>query len=60
MNIKQSIQYCNRLTAWVTDSILSHDEAKKRASVIKYWVQVADVSIYLKAIKGTILLISYI
>ncbi|CAO3653766.1 unnamed protein product [Mucor hiemalis] len=42
MNIKQSIQYCNRLTAWVTQSILSHEEAKKRAIIIKYWAQVAD------------------
>ncbi|KAI9276236.1 ras guanine nucleotide exchange factor domain-containing protein [Sporodiniella umbellata] len=42
MNIKQSIQYCNRLTSWVTDSILSYDEPKKRASVIKYWVNVAE------------------
>jgi hypothetical protein len=46
MNIKQSIQYCNRLTAWVTDSVLSNDEPKKRAIIIKYWVQVAEVSIF--------------
>jgi len=44
MNIKQSIQYCNRLTAWVTESILLHEESKKRSVVVKYWVQVADVS----------------
>lgn len=43
VNIKQSIQYCNRLTSWVTESILFYEEAKKRAGVIKYWVQVADV-----------------
>ncbi|KAG0943536.1 hypothetical protein G6F57_009515 [Rhizopus arrhizus] len=42
VNIKQSIQYCNRLTSWVTESILFYEEAKKRAGVIKYWVQVAD------------------
>lgn len=47
VNIKQSIKYCNRLTAWVSHSILSYDEAKKRATVIKYWAQVADVSFYL-------------
>lgn len=46
MNIKKSIQYCNRLTAWVTDSILSYDEAKKRTIVIKYWVQVANVGTF--------------
>ncbi|KAG1148339.1 hypothetical protein G6F37_004035 [Rhizopus arrhizus] len=42
VNIKKSIKYCNRLTAWVTESILSHEEPKKRATIIKHWVQVAD------------------
>jgi hypothetical protein len=42
-NIKASIHYCNRLTSWVTDSILAHDEAKRRAAVVKFWVHVADV-----------------
>ncbi|KAG1439472.1 hypothetical protein G6F56_012285 [Rhizopus delemar] len=42
VNIKQSIRYCNRLTSWVTESILAHDEPKKRATVIKYWVHVAE------------------
>ncbi|KAI9032844.1 ras guanine nucleotide exchange factor domain-containing protein [Phycomyces nitens] len=42
VNVKQSIDYCNRLTCWVTDSILSHEEAKKRAVFIKHWTQVAD------------------
>ncbi|KAI8391076.1 ras guanine nucleotide exchange factor domain-containing protein [Radiomyces spectabilis] len=40
-NVKQSIDYCNRLTAWVTGSILVHEEAKKRVVIIKYWAQVA-------------------
>lgn len=44
-NIRQSIQYCNRLTTWVTESILHSDETRKRATVIKFWVQVADVSL---------------
>lgn len=44
INIKQSIQYCNQLTAWVTQSILSPEEPKKRANVVKFWAQVADVS----------------
>ncbi|KAI7865102.1 ras guanine nucleotide exchange factor domain-containing protein [Spinellus fusiger] len=42
VNVKQSIDYCNRLTCWVTNSILSNDEPKKRAVFIKYWAQVAD------------------
>lgn len=40
-NVKQSIDYCNRLTCWVTDSILANEEAKKRVVYIKYWAQVA-------------------
>ena len=43
-NVKQSIDYCNRLTAWVTGSILNNKEAKKRVVVIKHWAQVANVS----------------
>ncbi|KAI8141357.1 ras guanine nucleotide exchange factor domain-containing protein [Fennellomyces sp. T-0311] len=41
-HVKQSIDYCNRLTAWVTGSILEHDEAKRRVVVIKHWAIVAD------------------
>ncbi|KAI7898139.1 ras guanine nucleotide exchange factor domain-containing protein [Cokeromyces recurvatus] len=41
-NVKQSIDYCNRLTSWVSGSILSYKEAKKRVVVIKYWAQVAN------------------
>ncbi|KAG1474165.1 hypothetical protein G6F56_000513 [Rhizopus delemar] len=41
-NVKQSIDYCNKLTAWVTGSILSYKEPKKRAVTIKYWSQVAS------------------
>ncbi|CAO3588887.1 unnamed protein product [Absidia cylindrospora] len=42
VNVIQSIDYCNRLTSWVTDSILSYEEAKKRVVMIKYWAQVAE------------------
>ncbi|KAI9487373.1 MAG: ras guanine nucleotide exchange factor domain-containing protein [Benjaminiella poitrasii] len=41
-NVKQSIDYCNRLTSWVSGSILIYKEAKKRVIVIKYWAQVAN------------------
>ncbi|KAG2224349.1 hypothetical protein INT45_006749, partial [Circinella minor] len=41
-HVKQSINYCNRLTAWVTGSILEHDEAKRRVIIIKHWAIVAD------------------
>ncbi|KAF7727605.1 hypothetical protein EC973_007366 [Apophysomyces ossiformis] len=42
VNIRASIEYCNQVTAWVSDSILSQHEVKKRSNVIKYWVQVAE------------------
>ncbi|KAG2234546.1 hypothetical protein INT48_007359 [Thamnidium elegans] len=42
VNVKQSIDYCNQLTSWVTGSILSNKEAKKRVVVIKHWSQVAN------------------
>ncbi|KAI8071443.1 ras guanine nucleotide exchange factor domain-containing protein [Gongronella butleri] len=42
INVIQSIDYCNRLTSWVTDTILSPEEAKKRVVIIKYWAQVAE------------------
>jgi hypothetical protein len=46
INVKQSIDYCNRLTSWVTGSILNNREAKKRVVVIKHWSQVANVSYF--------------
>ncbi|GAB5585161.1 hypothetical protein Unana1_00061 [Umbelopsis nana] len=41
-NVKSSIEFCNQVTAWVTDTILSQNEIRKRCNVIKYWVQVAE------------------
>ncbi|KAG2185995.1 hypothetical protein INT43_002433 [Umbelopsis isabellina] len=41
-NVKASIEYSNQITAWVTDSILSQTEIKKRCAIIKHWVQVAE------------------
>ncbi|KAI9266012.1 ras guanine nucleotide exchange factor domain-containing protein [Sporodiniella umbellata] len=41
-NVKASIEHSNQVTAWVTDSILTKDETKRRASVIKFWISVAD------------------
>ncbi|KAI9493737.1 ras guanine nucleotide exchange factor domain-containing protein [Zychaea mexicana] len=41
-NVKASIEYSNQVTAWVTDSILSKDEVKKRAAVVKHWITVAE------------------
>ncbi|RCI04084.1 hypothetical protein CU098_000347, partial [Rhizopus stolonifer] len=41
-NIKASIEHSNQVTAWVTDSILSKEEVKKRAVVMKHWISVAE------------------
>ncbi|KAI7886719.1 ras GEF [Lichtheimia hyalospora FSU 10163] len=41
-NVKASIEYSNQVTSWVTDSILSKEEVKKRAGVLKHWIYVAE------------------
>jgi son of sevenless-like protein len=43
-NVKASIEYSNQVTAWVTDSILSKEELKKRSAVVKHWIYVAEVT----------------
>ncbi|KAI8379251.1 ras guanine nucleotide exchange factor domain-containing protein [Radiomyces spectabilis] len=42
INVKASIEYSNQVTAWVTDSILSKEEVRKRANVCKHWIYVAE------------------
>ncbi|KAI7871657.1 ras guanine nucleotide exchange factor domain-containing protein [Spinellus fusiger] len=42
VNIRASIEYCNQVTSWVSDAILSQGDIKKRSTLIKYWVQVAE------------------
>ncbi|KAL0077687.1 ras guanine nucleotide exchange factor domain-containing protein, partial [Phycomyces blakesleeanus] len=42
VNVKASIEYSNQVTAWVTDSILSKDDVRKRAVVVKHWVVIAE------------------
>lgn len=44
VNIRASIEYCNQITSWVSDVILSQHDIKKRSVLIKYWVQVAEVT----------------
>lgn len=44
VNIRASIEYCNEVTSWVSDAILSQSDIKKRSNVIKHWVQVAEAS----------------
>ncbi|KAI7862912.1 ras guanine nucleotide exchange factor domain-containing protein [Spinellus fusiger] len=47
INIRSSIEYCNNVTAYVTDAILSQIDVKKRSLMIKYWVLVAERCRYL-------------
>ncbi|KAL0091415.1 ras guanine nucleotide exchange factor domain-containing protein [Phycomyces blakesleeanus] len=42
VNIRASIEYCNQITAWVSEAILSQSDIKKRSAYIKYWVHVAE------------------
>ncbi|RCH79722.1 hypothetical protein CU098_005826, partial [Rhizopus stolonifer] len=42
VNVRASIEYCNQVTSWVSDVILSQTDIKKRSVLIKYWVQVAE------------------
>ncbi|KAG0180775.1 hypothetical protein DFQ29_010159 [Apophysomyces sp. BC1021] len=42
VHIRASIEYCNQVTSWVSETVLSQSEIKKRCNHIKYWVQVAE------------------
>jgi len=41
-NIARVIQTCNRIANWVADSVLSHEDSKKRAVILKQFISVAD------------------
>ncbi|KAH7910846.1 ras guanine nucleotide exchange factor domain-containing protein [Hygrophoropsis aurantiaca] len=41
-NIARVIQTSNRIANWVADSVLSHEDSRKRAAVIKQFISVAD------------------
>lgn len=43
-NVKALILHSNQLTNWVAEMILQQSEVKKRVSVIKHFVLIADVS----------------
>ncbi|KAI9276130.1 ras guanine nucleotide exchange factor domain-containing protein [Sporodiniella umbellata] len=42
VHIQASIRFCNGMTQWVSDEILSQGDVKKRSLVLKYWVDVAE------------------
>ncbi|OZJ01532.1 hypothetical protein BZG36_05501 [Bifiguratus adelaidae] len=41
-HVKMAIRYCNQLTAWVSDSILSQSDIRKRVVILKHWIHVAE------------------
>lgn len=41
-NIAQVIQTSNRIANWVADTVLSHEDSRKRANVLKQFILVAD------------------
>jgi son of sevenless-like protein len=46
-NIKALILHSNQLTNWVAQMILNQNDVKRRVIVIKHFVSIADVSIYI-------------
>jgi son of sevenless len=48
-NVKALILHSNQLTNWVAEAILAQNDARKRATVIKHFVTVADVRFYLSS-----------
>jgi son of sevenless len=42
-NISQVIQFANKISDWVAETILARDESRRRASVVKNFIAIADV-----------------
>jgi len=42
-NIKKMIHHANKITGWAAESILMAGDIKRRVTMLKHWVQVADV-----------------
>jgi son of sevenless-like protein len=45
-NISLVIQFANKIANWVAETILAKDESRRRASVVKGFIGIADVSRY--------------
>jgi len=45
VNVKSMISTSNIITGWVAESILFERDIKKRSSVIKHWISIAEVTI---------------
>lgn len=42
-NISQVIKFANKISDWVADTILARDDSRRRASVVKTFIHIADV-----------------
>ena len=42
-NISLVIQFANKIANWVADTILNKDDSRRRASVVKNFISIADV-----------------
>jgi len=43
-NCSRMIQVSNKITIWVTDTIVDEQDVKKRIGVVKHWIEVGEVS----------------
>ena len=46
-NISQVIRFANKISDWVAETILAKDDSRRRASVVKNFITIADVGAYL-------------
>ena len=47
VHVKAMIQRSTQITSWVSDTILHESDVKKRAQMIKLWIKIGDVSLYI-------------
>ena len=43
-NISQVIRFANKISDWVAETILAKDDSRRRASIVKNFISIADVS----------------
>jgi son of sevenless-like protein len=43
-NISAVIRFANKISDWVAETILAKDDSRRRASVVKSFIAIADVS----------------
>ena len=47
-NISQVIRFANKISDWVAETILAKDDSRRRASVVKNFIAIADVGARLR------------